>query len=117
MLVRSRVVQKLFTLALIAVLLWLPVVASAQDLVPISSLTGGSSVFVFRNSARAARRVTAVAKPTRTKAQQLETVAKLNKQYTATSKLHRAVAKVVEPGQLPKNFNVVPPAEGSKLLA
>lgn len=108
-------VQKVFTLALVTVLLWLPM--SAQDLVPISSLTGGSSVFVFRNSARAARRVTPAAKPTRTKAQQLETVAKFNKQYTATSKLHREVAKVVEPAMLPKNIPTMPPAQGSKLLA
>ena len=113
---RSRVVQKVFTLALVAVLAWLPIAASAQDLIPISSLTGGSSVFVFRNSARAARRVTPVAKPARTKAQQLETAARLNKQYTATSKLHREVAKVVEPAKLP-NVKTVPPAEGSKLLA
>src|SRR5206468_74973 len=116
MLDTSRVVQKVFSLALTGVLLWLPIAASAQDLVPISSLTGGSSVFVFRNAARAARRVIPIAKPARTKSQQMETVAKLNKQYTATSKLHRESAKVLEPAKLPK-VGTLPPAQGSKLLA
>ncbi|MFL6375175.1 MAG: tetratricopeptide repeat protein [Pyrinomonadaceae bacterium] len=117
MLDTSRLVQKLFTLAQIGALVWLPVAASAQDLVPISSLTGGSSVFVFRNAARAARRVIPIAKPARTKSQQMETVAKLNKQYTATSKLHRESAKVLEPAKLPGNIHILPPAQASKLFA
>jgi tetratricopeptide (TPR) repeat protein len=115
MLGASRQARQVLSLSLISSMLWMSV--AAQDLVPISSLTGGSSVFVIRNSARAARHSTPVAKPVRTKAQQLETAAKLNKQYTATAKLHREVAKVIEPAQLPKNIKTIPPAEGSKLLA
>ena len=113
----SRGVRQAFSLGIIVAMLWLPVATLAQDLVPISSLTGGSSVFVVRNSARAARRVTPVARPTRTKAQQLESVAKLNKQYVATSKQHREVAKVVDPSKLPKNYKTLPAADGSKLFA
>ncbi|HEX3102182.1 MAG TPA: tetratricopeptide repeat protein, partial [Pyrinomonadaceae bacterium] len=55
---------------------------SAQDLIAVSSLSGGSSVFVFRSAARSAiRRVVSVTKPVRSKAQQIETVAKIKKQY------------------------------------
>jgi tetratricopeptide (TPR) repeat protein len=89
----------------------------AQDLVPISSLTGGSSVFVFRNSARAARRVTPIAKPVRTKVAQLDSVARIKKQYDATATAHRTAAKVVDPGNLPKNIKTLPAAEGAKLFA
>ena len=117
MLGASRGVRQAFSLGIIVAMLWLPYATLAQDLVPISSLTGGSSVFVVRNSARAAVRVTPVARPTRTKAQQLESVAKLNKQYVATSKQHREVAKVVDPSKLPKNYKTLPAADGSKLFA
>ncbi|HEY2846183.1 MAG TPA: tetratricopeptide repeat protein, partial [Pyrinomonadaceae bacterium] len=109
--------RRAVSLALIASMLWTAIAAAAQDLVPISSLTGGSSVFVIRNSARAARRVTPVAKPTRSKAQQLDSVAKIKKQYDATATLHREVAKVIDPLKLPKNIKTLPAADGSKLFA
>jgi superkiller protein 3 len=108
------VVAGIFILALFASL---PV--AAQDLVPISSLTGGSSVFVVRNSARAAKRTLPSIKPSRTKAQRLETVAKLNKQYSTVAKLHpnREVAKALDPAKVPKNVGTLPAPQGSKIFA
>src|SRR5947209_13067398 len=88
MLGASLGLRRIFSAISLASVLWFPVATVAQDLVPISSLTGGSSVFVARNSARAARRVTPVAKPARTKAQQLETASKISKQYQATANAH-----------------------------
>ena len=113
--VTSLAMRKTLSLALIWLLVILPI--AAQDLVPISSLTGGSSVFVIRRAASNARRATPVAKPTRTKAQQLESVAKIKKQYEATANMHREVAKVLDPLKLPKNIKTLPAAEGSKLFA
>ena len=61
--------------------------ARSQDLVPVSDLTGGSSVFVFRNTARSApKRVVAKARTTRTKTQRIETARKVNKQYVTLAK-------------------------------
>ena len=115
MLGANRGLRRIFSLFLIGSMLWMSV--AAQDLVPISSLTGGASVFVFRNSARAARRTTAYAKPVRTKAQQLDSVAKIKKQYDATAKDHRVAAAAVDPIKLPRNIKTLPAAQGSKLFA
>lgn len=100
-------------------LLLLPVMALAQDLVPVSSLTGGSSVFVFRNAARTAKRTAPVVKPTRTKAQRIETVTKVKKQYETIAKVapKRIKSKVVDPYNMPKNARTLPAAEGSRLFA
>lgn len=91
----------------------------AQDLVPVSSLTGGSSVFVFRNSARTAKKFTPTTKPKRTKVQRMETVAKVKKQYETIAKVapKRAKSKVVDPYNMPKNARTLPAAQGSKLFA
>jgi tetratricopeptide (TPR) repeat protein len=107
------------SLTSIASILILPMIAFAQDLVPVSSLTGGSSVFVFRNAARAAKKFVPTVKPKRTKAQRMETVAKVKKQYETIAKVapKRAKSKVVDPFKLPKNVRTLPAAEGSKLFA
>lgn len=91
----------------------------AQDLVPVSSLTGGSSVFVFRNAARAAKKFNPTVKPKRTKAQRIETVAKVKKQYETIAKVapKRAKSKVVDPYNMPKNVRTLPADQGSKLFA
>ncbi len=104
---------------LVASVLVLPLMTVAQDLVPVSSLTGGSSVFVFRNAARTAKRSAPVVKPTRTKAQRIEIVAKVKKQYETIAKVapKRAKSKVVDPYKLPKNARTLPAAEGSRLFA
>lgn len=104
---------------LIAAVLLAPVSASAQGLVPIGSLTGGSSVFVFRNTAKA-KRVTVAVKPTRSKAQLMETASKIKKQYETIAKTtpHPNRAKVVEPNKLPASAErSLPPAQASKLFA
>jgi tetratricopeptide (TPR) repeat protein len=96
-----------------------PLSASAQDLVPISSLTGSSSVFVFRTAARQAKRYVPVQKPVRTKAQRLESVAKIKRQYDTIAKAAPKPnrAKIVDPYKLPPNVRTLPAAEGSKLFA
>jgi len=61
--------------------------ARSQDLVPVSDLTGGSSVFVFRNTAKSApKRNVIKANFTRTKTQRIETAKRVNKQYVTLAK-------------------------------
>lgn len=95
------------------------IVAGAQDLVPVSSLTGGSSVFVFRNAARTPKKFAPAVKPKRSKAQRMETVAKVKKQYETIAKVapKRAKSKIVDPFSMPKNIRTLPAAQGSILFA
>ncbi len=88
-------------LYLITAVIWMPLASSGQDLVPISSITGGSSVFVFRNNARAARRTIASSKPKRSRSERLETAARVRNQYDtlAKSSARRVKADVVDPAQ------------------
>ncbi len=114
---KIRQFRVVISLTLIA-LLWLtPIAASAQDLVAVSSITGGSSVFVFRSQARSAKRV-AAAKPVRTQAQRMQTVARIKKQYVTiaqtTPRPNRA--KAVTPDKIPKP-NTLPPAQAAVLFA
>lgn len=106
------------TFAAVAAILITPFRTNAQ-LIPLSSITGGSSVFVFRTVAKAARSVISAVKPQRTKEQRLETANKLKKQYETIAKTAPRAnkAKTVEPDKLPKNFKTLPASEGSKLLA
>src|SRR5687767_9340918 len=90
-------------LTVVIAALWLsPLSITAQDLVAFSSLTGGSSVFVFRNAARAAR-PTVIQRPARSKVQRMESVSRLKRQYEtlAKSDTRRAKAKVLDPKRLP----------------
>lgn len=92
----------------------------AQDLVPVSDITGGSSVFVFRNSRKSApRKFLSVTKPKRTVAQRVETVKKVSKQFVAIAKVtpRRARTKAVDPNNLPPAARTMPAAEASKLFA
>jgi|CXWL01.1.fsa_nt_gi tetratricopeptide (TPR) repeat protein len=104
--------------AVVAAMLITPLGARAQ-LVPLSSITGGSSVFVFRSVAKAVKRFVAAVKPTRTPAQRKETVAKIKRQYDTIARTMPKVnrAKAVDPDKLPKNVRTLPAAEGSKLFA
>ncbi len=99
--------------------IWLTSIpANAQDLIAISSLTGGSSVFVFRSAAKTAiRRIVSVTKPVRTKAQRIETVAKIKKQYETQAKVAVRInhAQTVDPASKPPRTLTGP--EGSKRLA
>jgi superkiller protein 3 len=97
---------------------WLPFSfqsATAQDLVPVSSL-GSSSVFVFR-SRPTVKRIT-IAKPTRTKAQRMESVSRIKKQYLAKAMPDARRAKIIDPNKLgPKGGKDLPPAQASKLFS
>ncbi len=114
-LARPRVFISLF---LIAVIFLTPVASTAQDLVGISSITGGSSVFVFRNTARAAKRTIVAVKPTRTKTQRIETVKKIKKQYETLAKVapKRQKAAPVDPVKNPISKSL-PPAQGAMRFA
>lgn len=106
------------SVGIIAAIMVAPFRANAQ-LIAMSSITGGSSVFVFRNVAKAVKRFVAAVKPTRTKAQRLETVAKIKKQYDTIAKVTPRAnrATVLEPDKLPKNVKTLPAPAGSKLFA
>lgn len=78
----------------------------AQDLVPVSDITGGSSVFVFRASRKAApKSFVSNFKPNRTKTQRIETARKVTRQFTVVAKAapRRARSKSVDPINLPSS--------------
>ncbi len=92
----------------------------AQDLVPISDITGGSSVFVFRSSRKAApKRFVTVTKTKRTKVQRVETAKRVTKQYVTIAKAapRRTRTKTVAPTQVPVAINTMPKGEASKIFA
>lgn len=101
-------------LIILACVVGAPIYGIAQDLIAVSSITGGSSVFVFRNVAKAIRRVISVVKPTRAKTQRLETVRKIKRQYETLAKVtpRRPKAAVVDPVRNPIS-KALPPAQGS----
>lgn len=114
----TRQMRIVLSFALIAVILYSPIAAVAQDLVAISSITGGSSVFVFRNTAKAAKRTIVSVKPTRTKAQRIETVVKIKRQYETLAKVapKRVKAEAVDPVKNPVSKSL-PPAQGAMRFA
>lgn len=92
----------------------------AQDLVPISDITGGSSVFVFRSSRKAPpKRFVSAVKQKRTKVQRVETAKRVTKQYVTIAKVtpRRTRTKAVEPTSVPPSINTMPKAEASKIFA
>jgi len=73
---------------LICVILISAAPARSQDLVQVSDLAGGSSVFVFRNTSKSApKRIIVRASTTRTKTQRIESARRVNKQYVALTKV------------------------------
>ena len=113
MVTKMRHAQIAISAVLIAAFVLAPAAAVSQDLVPVSSITGGSSVFVFRNAAKAVRTAVVRVKPTRTKAQRIETVKKVKKQYETLAKVtpRRVKAAVVDP-KTPISKSL-PPAQGA----
>ncbi|HVF31263.1 MAG TPA: tetratricopeptide repeat protein [Pyrinomonadaceae bacterium] len=80
--------SRLLALPLILVMLLSAIPANSQDLVPVADLAGGSSVFVFRNSARSApKRVIIKTRVVRTKTQRVETARKVSRQYVTLAKV------------------------------
>ncbi len=99
---KFRQLQILLSVVLILAVLSAPVASSGQDLVSVSSITGGSSVFVFRNIARSIRRTIAPARPTRTKSSRVETARKIKKQYETLAKTapRRIKTQAVDPSKM-----------------
>ncbi len=92
-----------------------------QQLVAVTDITGGSSVFVFRTSSKAApRKFVTRARTERSKSQRTETARKFNKQYVALAKAapRRQRTQVVRPDdpRLPK-VKTMPASEAAKLFA
>ena len=108
-------------LATIFTLLMGTIPARGQQLVSVSDITGGSSVFVFRTSAKAApRKFVSRARTDRSKSQRVETARKFNKQYVALAKVapRRTRTAAVNPDdpRLPK-VKTMPASEAAKLFA
>jgi tetratricopeptide (TPR) repeat protein len=97
--------------------------AAAQgDLIPISDVTGGSSVFVLRGGSRAApKKFISKVRSTRSKTQRLETAKKVSKQYTTLAKVNprRTRTDAVDPKNLPpaSKIKTMPRDEASRLFA
>jgi len=113
--------QKGFTVSLLVFSFFigsLPV--KGQELVSVSDITGGSSVFVFRSSSKSApRKFVSTVKVKRTKAQRVETAKKVTKQFVTIAKVtpRRTRTKSVDPNNLPPAANTLPRAQASKLFA
>lgn len=90
-----------------------------QDLVPVSDITGGSSVFVFRNSAKASKKYSSTSRTARTKAQRLESAKRIKTQYETLAKVQprRARSTVVDPDKLPPSVRTMPKDQASRLFA
>lgn len=106
--------------AVLIAAMWLtPITATAQLQVAVSSITGGSSVFVFRSQPRQ-KRFTASAKPARSKDARIASVKKIRKQFETIAKVtpRREKAKVVDPFNLPPDpKRTMPAAQVSVLFA
>jgi len=91
-----------------------------QELVSVSDITGGSSVFVFRSSAKSApKKFVSTAKVKRTRAQRVETAKKVTKQFVAIAKVtpRRSRSKSVDPNNMPPAPNTMPKEQVSKIFA
>lgn len=118
MLRSTRVLRPATSFLLVASLLVNASPLFSQDFVQVSDIIGGSSVFIQRNSSRAARKYTPQ-RSSRSKAQKRETATRIRKQYNtiakATPKTDRAA--VVTPDKLPSNIKTMAPAKASMLFA
>ena len=108
-------------LAVISTLLIGTVPVRGQQVVQVSDITGGSSVFVFRTASKAApRKFVTRARTERSKSQRVETARKFNKQYTTLAKVapRRTRTTVVNPND-PRiqKVKTMPAADAAKLFA
>lgn len=93
---------------------------NGQEVVPVSDITGGSSVFVFRGSGRATpKKFTARAKTQRTKAQRIEIAKKVSRQYVTLAKADpkRSRSTTVDPNNIPTTIGTMKAEQASKLFA
>lgn len=92
------------------------------QLIPVSDVTGSSSVFILRtNSAPGQRRFVSSTRPTRSKTERLATARRVNDQYTNLIKTNprRIRTASVDPKNLPPDTRIkqMPREEASKLFA
>jgi tetratricopeptide (TPR) repeat protein len=93
--------------------------ARGQDLIPVSDITGGASVFVVRGSRKTPpKRIVAFTKSRRSKAQRLETVKKVVRQYAVVAKAEprRIRTKAVDPTKVPQ-VSKQSPEEAARVFA
>ena len=95
--------------------------AAAQDIVPVSDITGGTSVFVFRGASRAvAKKFVSASRTIRTKTQRIESAKKVTSQYATLSKIapRRTRTQSVDPNDPRlKDFQRMPKEQASRLFA
>jgi superkiller protein 3 len=111
--------KRVFAAAIAAGLLSGVVPVSAQDLVPVSDITGGSSVFVVRASAKPRASISR-SKPSVTKTQRIETVKRVKKQYTTLAKTEprRVRTESMTPDVVQsEKLKTMPPDQASRLFA
>ena len=114
--------KAVLTLFLLTAFLMSGLPLSAQSVIVYSDITGGSSVFVFKNSAKAAtRKFIPQTKSRLSKDQQLAKAKKINRQYVDLAKVapRRARTTAVDPNTLPPQakINLMPRDQASKLFA
>ncbi|HJS51375.1 MAG TPA: tetratricopeptide repeat protein [Pyrinomonadaceae bacterium] len=94
---------------------------AAQDIVPVSDIGGGTSVFVFRGASRAvAKKFVSQGRTRRTKSQRMETAKKVTTQYATLSKTapRRTRIAAVDPNDTRMiRIKTMPREEASKLFA
>ena len=110
---------KMFGLAVVAT--FCAGLVAAQDIVPVSDITGGTSVFVFRGASRAvAKKFVSVARTTRSKSSRIESAKKVTTQYATLSKIapRRTRTTSVDPNDPRlKDFQRMPKEQASILFA
>jgi tetratricopeptide (TPR) repeat protein len=113
--------KRFLALVMIGVILMSAAPVRSQDLVAVSDLAGGSSVFVFRNTSKSApKRVIVKARPARTQVQRIESAKRVSKQYVALAKVapRRVLSAVVreDDPRIPK-IPTMPKEEASVIFA
>ncbi|MEO8041209.1 MAG: hypothetical protein ABI646_01250, partial [Acidobacteriota bacterium] len=113
--------KRLLALLIIGVIVMSVTPVRSQDLVAVSDLAGGSSVFVFRNASKSApKRIIAKTRVGRTQVQRIESVKRVSKQYVALAKVapRRVLSAVVreDDPRLPK-IPTMPKEEASVIFA
>ncbi len=117
MFIKLRQLKIVISAILIASIFLTPIVTPAQDLVAVSSITGGS-VFVFRAAAKAVKRIASALRPSRSKAQRAESSTKIKRQYEtiARNNPNKNRASSVDPNKIPAK-NTLSPEQAAKVFA
>lgn len=108
------------TLASVAFAIVCVSLAAAQDIVPVSDITGGTSVFVFRGASNSVtKKYVSQAKSRRTKTQRSDNARRVGTQYEKLSKAapRRERIAAVDPDNLPPQIATMPRDEAAKIFA